>query len=372
MDKKSAEHLLRRYLSGQCSPEERRLVESWYQEISNGEIQQDKAAFEGERLKNDVWRSIQKKRTRRIPWSQIMAAAVALFAITVGIYVYQQRDISEFANEHTAIQPGGNRAMLTLADGTEIDLDEDQEGVVIGADITYLDGSSLMSLPQPDLRGLTIATPRGGQYRVILPDGTQVWLNAETTLEYALQPEDHERVATLIGEAYFDVSNRYGRGGEKTVFKVKTLRQEVTVLGTGFNVSAYEASPQTITTLVQGRVRVADVTHKAQQRGGTWVLDPGFQAITSDHRTETAPANLASAIGWKNGDFVFDGSSIQEIMEQLSRWYDIDVQYRGRIPREVFGGKIARSKDIRDVLHVLELTGGVTFTIENRTIIVNP
>src|SRR5690606_37745963 len=142
---------------------------------------------------------------------------------------------------------------------------------------------------------------------------------------------------------------------------------------TGFNVLAYEESPQTVTTLIQGRVRVTDVNSGRNERpAGTWVLEPGFQAVTTAQHTQTSAANLESAIGWKNGDFVFDGSSIQEIMRQLSRWYDIDIQYRGSVTTEVFGGKIARAKDIRDVLHVLELTGGVTFAIENRTIIVNP
>jgi transmembrane sensor len=376
MDKKYAEQLLRRYLDGRCSPEERRLVELWYHELLNKEKQPDKTAIDEARLKNDIWRSVRKRRTATL--TRFVAAAAVLFVVATGIYFYQykvSRNLGEKAalNESAIIQPGGNRATLTLADGTRINLDENQEGIVIDDQIAYLDGSSIRTLAQSDLRRLTIATPRGGQYRVILPDGTNAWLNAETTLAFELRPGESERVVTLNGEAYFDVSSRQGNGMKKATFTVKTRRQEVTVLGTGFNVSAYEESPQTVTTLVHGRVRVTDLNSGRKERqAGTWVLEPGFQAVTTAQHTKTAAANLESAIGWKNGDFVFDGSSIQEIMQQLSRWYDIDIQYRGAVPTEAFGGKIARTKDISDVLRVLELTGGVTFAIESKTIIVNP
>lgn len=374
MDKKHAEQLLRRYLDGRCSPEEQRLVEVWYQELLNDEKPQDETAIDEDRLKEDVWRAVRQRRPARLP--RFVAAAAVLFVIATGIYFYWYKDPRQIGEamalqESATIQPGGNRAMLSLADGTQIDLDENQEGVVISTHLAYLDGSSIQSPAQPDLRRVAITTPRGGQYRVVLPDGTNVWLNAATTLEFEARPGESERVVTLNGEAYFDVTSR--RGVAKTTFKVKTRRQEVTVLGTGFNVSAYDESPETITTLVQGRVRVTDLNPRRNERpAGTWVLEPGFQAVTTAKHTQTSTANLESAIGWKNGDFVFDGSSIQEIMQQLSRWYDIDIQYRGSVTTEVFGGKIARTKDIGDVLRVLELTGGVTFAIENRTIIVNP
>lgn len=376
MDKKRAEQLLRRYLDGRCTPEERHLVESWYHELLSDEKQGNRTAVDEEQLKDNVWKSIRKRRTVILP--RVVAAAATLLVLATGVYFYRQKaslhpEKTMVLTENPVIQPGGNRAMLTLADGTAINLDEDKEGVVIGAHIAYLDGSSIKSLEQTDRQRLAIATPRGGQYRIVLPDGTNVWLNAATTLEFEWQPGGDERVVTLNGEAYFDVSSRQSRGTEKAVFRVKTRRQEVTVLGTGFNVSAYEESPQTVTTLVQGRVRVADLHPGRNGRSdGTWVLEPGFQAVTTAQHTRTSVANLASAVGWKNGDFVFDGSSIQEIMQQLSRWYDIDIQYRGSIPTEAFGGKIARKKDITDVLRVLELTGGVTFAIENRTVIVNP
>lgn len=376
MDKKHAEQLLRRYLEGRCSPEEQRLVELWYHELLDSEKQRDKAVIDEDRLKEHVWKSIGKRRPARLP--RFVAAAAVLFAIATGIYLYRYKTSQDLGEATTlpasaAIQPGGNRAMLTLADGTQIDLDENQAGIVIDTGIAYLDGSMIQRPERPDMRRFAIATPRGGQYRVVLPDGTNAWLNAATTLEFESRPGESERVVTLNGEAYFEVSSRQGNGLGKTTFKVKTGRQEVTVLGTGFNVSAYEESPQTVTTLVQGRVRVADIHAGGnEQSTGAWVLEPGFQAVTTAQYTETSAANLESAIGWKNGDFVFDGSSIQEIMQQLSRWYDIDIQYRGAVTTEAFGGKIARTKDIRDVLRVLELTGGVKFAIENRTIIVNP
>ncbi|WP_262247480.1 FecR family protein [Parapedobacter soli] len=376
MDKKQVEQLLRRYLDGRCSPKEQRLVELWYHELLDEEKQRDEIAIDEGRLKREVWKHTRKRRPAHL--RRFVAAAAVLFVVATGIYFYKYKASRHLGEETTvqeiaAIQTSRNHIVLKLADGTLVDLDENQEGILIGPHITYLDGSSIESPVQLDLQRMTIATPRGGQYRVILPDGTEVWLNAATTLEFELQPDDSERIVTLNGEAYFDVSSRQSREGGKATFTVKTRRQEVTVLGTGFNVSAYEESPQTVTTLVHGAVRVSgiDPVHHSPV-AEPLMLEPGFQAVTTAQHTEKLVANLESAMGWKNGDFVFDGSSIREIMQQLARWYDMDVAYRGTVPNEAFGGKIARSKKLSEVLRVLELTGGVTFTIEDRTIIVNP
>lgn len=378
MDKEQAEQLIRRYLDGRCSPEERRLVEWWYLKLTE-DASPDAASkdIDTTRLKKEVWKAVRKRSWSNRPW--IAAVAAVLLAVMTSVfYLYlpmplQKNNRAAVQRENTTIHPGGNRAKLTLVDGTQLDLDERQEGIVIGRELTYLDGSPVSSLNSVNPQPRMIETPKGGQYRVILPDGTAVWLNAATTLRFDTQPNSNERVVSLTGEAYFDVNNGYGEGRAKSVFTVKTEQQQVTVLGTGFNVSAYGEGAQTVTTLVNGRVKVMDTRRGGnRQDGESYLLEPGFQAITTTDDTYVSAANLESATGWKNGDFVFDGSSIREIMQQLSRWYDVNVVYHGAVTTEAFGGKISRKKNIEEVLRVLELTGGVTFKIENKTIIINP
>src|SRR5690606_3744899 len=161
MDKKRAEQLLRRYLDGRCTPVERHLVESWYHELLSDEKHWNRNAVDEGQLKNDVWMSIHKRRTVILP--RVVAAAATLLVLATGVYFYRQKaslhpEKTMVLTENPVIQPGGNRAMLTLADGTAINLDEDKEGVVIGAHIAYLDGSSIKSLEQTDRQRLAIAT----------------------------------------------------------------------------------------------------------------------------------------------------------------------------------------------------------------------
>lgn len=263
------------------------------------------------------------------------------------------------------IQPGGNRARLTLSDGRTIDLSAGQRGIIVGDEITYPDGSSVLS-PEAGLRLLTLSTPKGGTYQVTLPDGSRVWLNSASKLSYPSQFTGDERIVELEGEAYFEVSksrktihrpDRNSRG--PLPFLVKTHHQTVEVLGTQFNISAYSDEPEVKTTLVEGSVKV-DLTNNTPT-----ILKPGQQSIVHNEKTTVNEVDVSAFIGWKEGYFVFNGTELQEAMKQLSRWYDVEVTYEGTVPHTPFYGRISRDNTLAGVLAILR-EGKVNFRIEKQ------
>jgi ferric-dicitrate binding protein FerR (iron transport regulator) len=263
------------------------------------------------------------------------------------------------------IAPGDNRAVLKLADGSTVLLDDAAEGelsrqanAVINktADGQLVYENQAGTDPAPLIYN-TITTPRAGQYRLTLTDGTKVWLNAATSLQFPASFSGKERRVKLSGEAYFEVTKN-----SLQPFIVETPRQTIEVLGTHFNVNAYEEETATKTTLLEGRVKVATGSSSA-------VLKPGQQAASGTNAIQVNEADTEEAVAWKNGYFKFNKADIQTIMRQLERWYDVEVEYRGAVPTDLFVGKINRSENISGVLRVLELSE-VQFKIENRKIIV--
>jgi transmembrane sensor len=218
----------------------------------------------------------------------------------------------------------------------------------------------------------TIAVPRGGRYQLLLPDGSHVWLNAASTLRYPSAFTGAQRRVELDGEAYFEVSSlpaSPGGGGEKTArmpFIVQVNGTEVEVLGTHFNIMAYKDEASINTTLLEGAVRVSKDDHHQ-------LLKPGQQAQLhpSGAITLVKKADTEKAVAWKNGAFKFDGSDIGTIMRQAARWYDIDVEYKGKVNEE-FYGTIGQEMNLSQILSVLEKTGLVHFTIEGRKVTVLP
>src|SRR5690606_12231826 len=237
------------------------------------------------------------------------------------------------------IRPAGNRATIPLTDSRKINLDEARDGIIIGGrEITYNDGNPLTGVDgskevQIDAKILELSTPKGGTYQVTLPDGTQVWLNAASALKYPPRFSDTARVVTLSGEAYFSVVR-----DTKRPFKVISMGQEVQVLGTEFNVAAYADENETKTTLIEGAVRLSYL-----DKGRTTDLSPGEQSILTENGIRKNNVDVSTVTAWKFGRFSFDNKTFTQIMNDMARWYNIDIEYDGAIPTNSFIGDAYRT-----------------------------
>lgn len=335
-----------------------------------------------------VWNNIQMKIKpaifRKLVWTRVAAAAVIVLLLSVGGYFYFNKNQNQTAKTETLpkrfkndIAPGGNKAILTLADGAQIVLDTTAKGIVtqqgntkiIKVDSGQLTYNSLNGKPGEILYN-TISTPRGGQYQVVLSDGSKVWLNAASSLKYPTAFTGKERIVELTGEGYFEVVHNAAQP-----FAVSVNGMEVHDIGTAFNINAYTDEPVIKTTLISGSVKVTDLKTQNSK-----LLEPGQQAVVSlsggeDHNSKEIIVNAADvdqAIAWKNGKFQFgEGADIASIMRQIARWYDVDVEYRGNVKGHI-GGSISRNVNASKVFDMLEMTGGVKFKIEGKKVIVMP
>ena len=264
------------------------------------------------------------------------------------------------------IKPGRSTAELKLSDGSVIDLDQVNAGLISTLGETRISKDTSGSIiyannnsASEDARN-TISVPVGGSYKVILPDGTAVWLNSSSALTYPVAFKGKSREVSLQGEAYFEVTKN-----PKKPFVVQVNSMQVTVLGTHFNVNAYTGHPGIQTTLLEGSVRLSQGSNRV-------TLRPGEQGNVDPESSEirVAQANTNKVVAWKNGYFMFQDDDIQDIMQQIARWYDLEVEYRGKLSNSRFGGIYSRNKDINELLKGLELTGLVHFKIEGRRVIV--
>lgn len=309
---------------------------------------------------------------RQLPRLISVAAAVLLIA-GAGFYFlgHSPRKAATAslrqATGASPVTPGGNRAVLRLAGGRTILLDSAHDGLLATQGATRIvkqDSGRLRYQAVPDGEAVvsnTISTPRGGQYQLILPDGTKVWLDASSSLTFPTGFRGNDRVVDMTGEAYFEVAPN-----ARQSFKVRADGVVVEVLGTHFNIMAYGDERSIKTTLIQGSVKV---TKDAFSR----VLAPGEQAVLD--REGASPsvqaADVEQAVAWKNGYFEFENMDLKTIMRQISRWYDVDIRFEGQDQQARFGGGISRKLELAQVLRLLE-TNGVRFRLENRTLIVNP
>ncbi|MCE7040130.1 FecR family protein [Dyadobacter sp. CY312] len=308
-------------------------------------------------------------------WSQNWWSVAATVFITLGLSIYyffgknmqvpaQQQVVQ---NQQTEIRPGSNKATLTLGDGSIINLDQIQNGHISTYGDTKIekpeDGQLIYKANKGDELAATfntISVPRGGQYQIKLADGTQVWLNAASSLRYPTRFDGSERVVELTGEGYFEVAKH-----SRLTFKVKSNGSEIEVLGTNFNINAYSDEPSLKTTLLEGSVKISSGKESS-------LIKPGEEAvITSNEPVRIQKADLEKAIAWKNGSFQFSGTPLPEVMRQIMRWYDIDVTYEGKILPRQFGGEISRDSDLKDVLKILEISK-IHFRLEGRKIVVLP
>ncbi|MBC9928959.1 FecR family protein [Chitinophaga qingshengii] len=323
---------------------------------------------EGDRMLRNITRE-----RRRSGWTNgriwIAAASVTVLIAVAAIMFHRTQPvtispITQVAPTVQDVAPGSNKAVLTLADGSTVTLDSTgqqvirQGGVAIrqqGGRLQY-DNAATTGAPAYNV----LATPRGGQFRITLPDGTGVWLNAASSLRYPTAFTGTDRTVELDGEAYFEVA------ADRRLFHVKARGMEVTVFGTRFNIMAYADEQLVKTTLVEGKVKVAGKTTAN-------ILEPGQQArLAPGGELSVVPVNTADELAWKNGWFVFQDADIATVMRQLSRWYNVEVSYEGPVSKELFSGKIGRTLTLSQVLQGLAQSNVHSRMEEGKRIIILP
>ncbi|NRF37812.1 FecR family protein [Pedobacter foliorum] len=371
--------LYEKYIAGNASPDEVLLLLQYRDNfVLEGEKPSD-LSLDEELIKNRILGRIdttiaqKERKTFKLKW-WIAAAAISAIILTIGtLFIKKQPEKlipkSQGIAKSKRIKPGSNMAILTLSDGSEVILNDAKNGEIAKSSqvsIKKIKNGLLTYDPtgkpdKPDSNAInTITIPRGGKYTISLPDGTSVWLNSESSLTYPVAFSGGQRKVKLKGEAYFEVAKN-----KRMPFVVETNKMTAKVLGTHFNINCYKEDPEIKTTLLEGSIRVTN------ERSSV-LLIPGEQAIAGNPsgRIQTRKVDADQVIAWKNGYFIFRNDNIQAVMTQISRWYDVDVEYRGNMEHKNFGGIYAKNKDINELLKGLELTGNIHFKIEGRRIIV--
>lgn len=297
------------------------------------------------------------KRGKRIYWKWI-AAAAAIFMVASSVWLFNSTD------DRIYVEAGKNTATLTLPNGKSIALSDQKSGLVIDAGkLIYNDGTSVEAesrLPEESqLAMLSISTPKGGTYEIVLRDGSHVWLNADSKLEFPAVFASSGRVVKLIGEGYFEVAKN-----QNSPFRVITKGQEIKVLGTHFNVDAYANEKVIRTTLLEGLVSISG-------NGVDELLHPGFQALNTGNQISIAKIDVSTAVAWKNKQFIFEREDIKSIMRKVERWYDVEVVYTDMVSEETFSGGVSRFDNLSEVLKSLESTGKVSFKVKGRVVYVS-
>jgi len=381
MTREQAQELLNKHQLGECTPEEQQLLDRWY--LSEA-AKQPVADAPADPLKEEklIWDRIAQEipevtKIRHFKkWNSIAAAAAILIFVSFAAYflIGSRQPANQLAQQpyvKNDILPGGNKAILTLANGRKITLTGARNGTLAVQGTVAINKTAYGRIVYNALEGATsgdtttayntMTTPRGGQYWVVLPDGSKALLNAASSLTYPTTFSGNERKVELTGEAYFEVTHNTAKP-----FRVYCKSQVVEVLGTHFNVNTYDDEPAVKTTLLEGKVKVTAVV-KNQIR----VLQPGQQASLNPTAFNVSDVDTDEAIAWKNGTFTFESNDIQQIMRMVSRWYDVDVTYKGNQPADKFTGSVSRFSNVSEVLNTLQLTRKVRFKIDGKRIIVS-
>jgi ferric-dicitrate binding protein FerR (iron transport regulator) len=410
MNETQATDLLKRFRSGECTDGEKQLVEAWYNELMNtGELEWEAGEKESIQNTSENWllqnmtdeeqpyAPVYRMRTAAKAWWAAAAILVIMTGATYYLYNKQQAALAAKKKEtlKNDVAPGSNKAVLTLANGTTIVLDDASNGVVAEEGSAKVikpeDGQLLYEQEDNSKHGPlsynTLATPRSGQYQVILPDGSKVWLNSESSIHYPVAFAENERRVQITGEAYFEVAKLKNSSGQRIPFFVELplTGGQVEVLGTHFNVNAYSDESAIKTTLLEGRVRVSQsaISNRQSAKAIEYavVLKPGEQALVAAGRGKTNrsendkikvnKADVDNVVAWKNGLFHFESADIKTVMRQLARWYDVDVVYEGTtVKNDPLFVEVSRNTRLSDVLKVLQESGSAKFTIQGKKIIV--
>ncbi|MDQ0640048.1 transmembrane sensor [Pedobacter sp. W3I1] len=374
--------LCEKYLRGACTLEEEHILSAYQdaQGLSGLSLSEEEEKRLGEILKARIQNSINGEspvksplRIRRLKWQ--IAAAIAA---SVLLFIYFGTDLFRSAKrkENTVlvkketirnkdILPGSTNAVLTLSNGERIKLDGTGDGIISKDGNTHISKSGnglVVSATGKSLNNVLnkITIPKGGKYDITLPDGTRVWLNSASSLSFPTAFTGRERKVLLTGEAYFEVAKN-----KEMPFKVDVEgKQEVEVLGTHFNITAFAEDKNIMTTLLEGAVKI-------NYKKSSTLIKPGQMAINNlQNNLKVVPADLEEVMAWKNDMFIFNNENISSIMKKISRWYDVDVEYKGDVSGVNFDGNYSRSKGLKSLLKNIELTDKVRFVIEGRRITV--
>ncbi|WP_316818955.1 FecR family protein [Pedobacter nyackensis] len=374
-----AKKLFSKYQMGQCTPEEQAIVENWltFGEVTPFNLTDTELAADLEDIQMKI-PMLKPKKRKLLP----LAATAACLVLCGSLYLY----ISNKGNDKPSglmlskaqdLAPGGNKATLTLADGRTINLSDAKEGELVkqaGVNIVKAANGQLIYNALKTGTASTsynmVSTPRGGQYQVVLPDGSRAWLNAASSLKFPASFKSMKtRKVELIGEAYFEIAK-----DKDHPFIVESKDQVVEVLGTHFNISNYAGEETSKTTLLEGAVRIAAVLNSKNpsslRLAPSSILQPGQQAKISKENIKIANVDAEADVAWKNGYFKFTDNRIEDIMRQVSRWYDVEVSYEGKANNDVYSGRISRFKNISQVLKMIESAESVHFKVEGRRITV--
>jgi transmembrane sensor len=393
MDKDRLFELLTKYQDNSCTEQELQELEQWYQTLNTGNpsIPDSNAeTFANEMLAQFRSNLVTERRT--IPFYRktlfrVAAAAVVIIAIGISSYFAffnkgsNEQPVTKNEQPVDITAPNSTKAYITLSTGKRISLDSLQNGSVAiegnliiskqGDKIIYANNQQSSN---SNVFNHTLSIEKGSKpYKLLLADGSEVWLDAATTITYPNAFVGKERrVEIITGQAYFEVAHN-----TSMPFKVKKGNAEVEVLGTHFNISAFDDEEIKVT-LLEGSVRISpagggDLSDANKLKESGVVLKPGQQAVIARNEaisTNNSP-DLDEVMAWKNGNFQFEGADINNVMKQLARWYDVDVEVKGNIPAH-FGGTISREVNVSKVFEMLKLTGEVNYKIDGRKIIVTP
>lgn len=376
---KYLEELARKVVAGMASEEEMLFLEEYYNAfekhadeqvfLTSEELQHFQQTIR-QRIYNQITDASPSKHNRYIMWRWI-AAAIFLIFIGSGVIFFLKNTndttiVKTLPKNETEVLPGGNKAILTLHDGSTITLDDAQDGSLAQQGNTEVsktaDGQLIYRLAgkdpsSPSIQYNTVTTPRGGQYQVHLPDGTKVWLNAASSIRFPISFTQNERAVTITGEAYFEVAH-----DRQAPFIVSAGDTRVQVLGTSFNIMAYDNEDLQKTTLVEGSVQLTN-------GGRISLLHPGEQMQVNENDFKLVKhANVAAELSWKNGLFYFKDADIQTVMKQAERWYNISVKFKGNIPEKQFNGKVPRNVNLAELMEILSFYDDMECTIDNNTI----
>ena len=372
MEKLFAKDILIKYRSGTATEQEKALVENW-------SLQEMGSDFDltDQELLQDLLEIRQRLGLYHAPvktvklWSGIAAAAAVILITATGLLLYKGYYVPKtFSVEvtKTEIAPGMNQATLTLDDGRKISLKDAASGILAketGASITktkngqIVYATDLSSHLSNEIKYNTVATPNGGQWMLTLADGTNVWLNATSSITYPSSFSGNERVVSLTGEAYFEVAK-----DKVHPFIVKTDKQEVKVLGTHFNINSYENEPYTKTTLLEGSVAVSE-----KENGNKLLLSPGEAAFNNGRSLKMLVVNADADVSWKNGYFTFKKADLKMVMRQFSRWYNVEIEYEGKVPDVELTGDVYRNVNASQALKILSYFN-VHYRMETHKIII--
>jgi len=367
------------YLQGTATEQEKLLVNTWYYSFDDELVEVNSADRE---LLSKIETHLRSRLTqstgiamplistpsklRIFTLTRIAAAAAILIFISISVYfIAIHKSPPPLSAKRYDIVPGGNKAILTLASGQQIILNSTKNGTIatqnganinkkVNGQIAYVSsGNSSTAV----INYNTLTTQRGGQYQVILPDGSKVWLNAASSLKYPVRFANNERKVELAGEAYFEVAK-----DPLHPFVVEGRNQEVQVLGTHFNINAYDDEPAVTTSLLEGSVKITS--------GGTSrFLVPGQQGKCTADGIKVSTADVDAAIDWKRGDFDLNHLNFKAAMRKIARWYDVNVVYESAVPDDMeSGGWISRDRPLTDVLSSMEASGLAKFKIEGTTV----